>query len=118
MDGGEPRVPARAGADHRTAEVGQTLQAGPAPFLGLPAAASISYEWLRCNAAGSFCPSMTGTDVSYTLTQADLGSTILLFMVVNDGTADEYASAPVTAVVAAAPSASSSPTVSGPPRSA
>ena len=56
-----------------------------------------------------------GTDASYTLTQADLGSTIFLFMVVNDGTADEYASAPVTAVVVQGPpSASSSPTVSGP----
>ena len=43
-----------------TAEVGQTLQAGPAPFLGLPAAASVSYQWYRCNAAGSFCPSVTG----------------------------------------------------------
>ena len=97
-----------------TPEVGQTLQAGPAPFLGLPAAASISYEWLRCNAAASFCPSVTGTDASYTLTPADLGSTIILFVVVNDGTTNQYSSSPATAVVTQAPpSASSAPTVSG-----
>jgi hypothetical protein len=54
---------------------GQQLTAAPGSWSGSPTA--FTYEWLRCNAAGASCSAISGaTSSTYTLGEADVGSTL------------------------------------------
>jgi hypothetical protein len=57
-----------------TARAGQTLTEHHGAWSGNPT--SYSYAWERCNSAGAQCAATGATGQSYTLTSADLGSTI------------------------------------------
>jgi len=58
------------------AQVTQTLSVAQGLWSGVPAPA-VSYQWLRCSAAGASCAPIPGaTETAYTLTQADLGGTL------------------------------------------
>ena len=76
---------------------------------------SYTYQWRRCNSSGLNCADIAAaTSPSYTLTPADVGSTITVVVTASNSVGFASASATATAVVAAAPPANTSaPTVSG-----
>jgi hypothetical protein len=84
---------------------GQTLTAANGAWRGL---APIRYRtnWQRCNRSGRQCaaiPAMTGG--SYTLTPADVGTTIRATVTANNAFGSKTADSPPTAPVAAVPPA-------------
>lgn len=100
----EPRLPTIAG----TRIEGQTLSEAHGLWTNNPT--SYSYQWQRCDGAGSSCLSITGvTGSSYTLTSADVGSTMRVQETAtnSEGTSQPAASA-ATAVVQAGTSGGSS----------
>ena len=75
---------------------GSTLTAAPGSWDGTPTI-TYEYQWQRCDAAGANCVNIPGeTGSTYTLTPADVGSTIrVLVTAVNDaGSSAPSASAP------------------------
>ena len=75
---------------------GSTLTANPGTWDGTPTI-TYEYQWQRCDAAGANCVDIPGeTGSTYTLTPADVGSTIrVLVTAVNDaGSSAPSASAP------------------------
>jgi hypothetical protein len=66
-------LPKVAGA----ARMGQTLTATPGTWNAPDA--TFTYQWQRCNAAGSNCTNVAGaTSTTYAVTRADAGSTLLV----------------------------------------
>jgi hypothetical protein len=83
-----------------------------------PSPTSYSIQWDRCNTAGASCSEISGAaDFSYTLTSADVGSTIRVSELASNGNGDGATiESAQTAVVQAVPA--SSPGAPGPPPSA
>jgi fibronectin type 3 domain-containing protein len=97
-----------------TVQDGQTLTASPGSWSGTPPI-SYAYQWRRCNSAGSSCSDIAGaTNTTYTLTAADVGSTLRVAVTASNAAGSSTASSAQTALVAAAaPVNTASPTISG-----
>ena len=94
---------------------GSTLTANPGTWEGTPTI-TYEYQWQRCDAAGANCVNIPGeTGSTYTLTPADVGSTIrVLVTAVNDaGSSAPSASAPSATITQLAPSNVTLPQLSG-----
>ncbi|HXY81328.1 MAG TPA: GH25 family lysozyme [Gaiellaceae bacterium] len=84
-----------------TTQVGQTLTASPGTWTGSPT--SFAYTWRRCDATGANCASIAGATAStYTLTPGDIGTTVSLVVTATGAGGAGIATAPTTAVIAAA----------------
>ncbi len=90
------------------------LTASPGTWTGAPAP-TYTYQWRRCNAAGASCVDIpAATSATYTLTAADVGSTIRVVVTGTSTAGTATATAPQTAVVAAlAPFVTVAPALSG-----
>ncbi|MEA2133751.1 MAG: large repetitive protein [Solirubrobacteraceae bacterium] len=98
-----------------TARDGSTLTANPGTWDGTPTI-TYQYQWQRCDSAGANCVDIPGaTNATYTLTPADVGSTVrVLVTALNDaGASSPTASSPTGAVALLAPSNTTVPAVSG-----
>jgi hypothetical protein len=97
-----------------TAQDGQTLNASAGSWSG-DQPIGFAYQWRRCDGSGAGCADITGAGgQSYTLTSADVGSTIRLAVTGSNGAGSSSASSAATAAVAAAPPSNTSPpSVSG-----
>ena len=94
---------------------GSTLTANPGTWEGTPTI-TYEYQWQRCDAAGTNCVNIPGeTGSTYTLTPADVGSTIrVLVTAVNDaGSSPPSASQPSATITQLAPSNVTLPQLSG-----
>ncbi len=94
---------------------GQALQAQPGTWVN---AASIAYQWLRCDTSGSNCGAISGaTQQSYTPVVADAGSTLrVLANAVSTGPpagGGANVSAQTQVVTGAGPQNTAKPTISG-----
>ena len=87
---------------------GSTLTANPGSWNGTPTI-TYEYQWQRCDAAGANCVNIPGeTGSTYTLTPADVGSTVrVLVTAVNDAGSSAPSASPPSA-----PSPSSRPPTS------
>ncbi len=98
-----------------TARDGSTLTANPGTWSGTPTI-TYQYQWQRCDSAGANCVDIPGaTSSTYTLTPADVGSTVrVLVTAVNDaGSSAPIASSPTGVVALLAPSNLTVPSVGG-----
>jgi hypothetical protein len=87
-----------------TAQIGQTLNAGPGSWTGTQPIA-FAYQWQRCDSAGNLCGPIAGAPATatYTVTTADAGSTLRVVVTAsNAGGTSAPASSNATAVVPAA----------------
>jgi hypothetical protein len=65
--------------------VGNTISGTNASWASPPAPTTIDRQWLRCDAAGANCSAIPGqTGAQYTVTDADLGSTLRIRNVATD----------------------------------
>jgi tRNA threonylcarbamoyladenosine modification (KEOPS) complex Pcc1 subunit len=88
-----------ATAQPTLASSGRTLQVQQGGWSATPA--SLTYAWLRCNANGRLCAAIAGaTAVSYTLTAADSGKTIVASVTATAGTARQAVLTVASAVAA------------------
>jgi hypothetical protein len=92
---------------------GQTLTASTGAWSGYPAP-SFAYQWQRCDQAGANCTPINGATTStYTLTAADIASTIVLAVEASNTSGSAQASSTATATVTAAPANTEPPTITG-----
>ena len=104
----QPPPPANTGlpAISGSAVVGQLLSASTGVWSGNPT--SYAYEWRRCDTTGAACTAiLAATGSTYTLTVADLGSTIRVAVTASNPGGNTTALSTQTAVVAAAPTGGS-----------
>jgi hypothetical protein len=97
-----------------TAKQGQTLTAQNGSWSGLQPQ-SYSYSWKRCDTSGNNCTTTGNTTTSYSLTSADVGSTVRVTVTAtnSDGTASASSSPTATVTALSPPVNGSVPTVSG-----
>jgi hypothetical protein len=77
---------------------------------------SYSRQWLRCDSTGGTCASIAATGASYTLTDADVGSTIRASVTATNADGAATTASDATAVVTAiAPAGGTAPAISGIP---
>ena len=82
-----------------TAQEGQTLTAGPGTWSGTQPI-NYAYQWQRCGSSGANCAPIAGaTATTYTLTAADVGSTVEVSVTASNMAGSATASSPPTAVV-------------------
>lgn len=81
-----------------TAQSGQMLTASPGAWSGTQPI-GYAYQWQRCNAAGGLCAAIAGAAPSYTLTAADVGSTLRVAVTAANSVGPATASSSATAVV-------------------
>lgn len=82
--------------------VGQTLTASPGTWTG--AGITFAYQWLRCDATGGQCASITGaTTNTYEVASADAGRTLRVQVTATSGSASNAVTSTATAIVSAAP---------------
>jgi prepilin-type N-terminal cleavage/methylation domain-containing protein len=96
-----------------TAKNGQTLVGTTGTWAN---ATNYYLQWQRCNAAGASCNDINGaTDLNYTMTSADLGKTLRLFVLAANSAGTTNVNSAPTAVVQPldASTNSAAPTVSG-----
>jgi hypothetical protein len=95
---------------------GQSLTASPGAWTGAPPP-TLSFQWRRCDGNGANCVAIAGaTSSTYTLTAADVGSTIDVVVTgTNSGGSVAATSAPTALVTASAPAGSTTPPGSGSP---
>ena len=87
-----------------TVRVGQTLTATAAGFSGQ--SPTLTYEWLRCDAGGNACQTITGaTGSTYVLTPGDVGDAIRVTVHATDGGGQTTATSQPTAQVQDSPPA-------------
>jgi hypothetical protein len=100
-----------------TARDGQTLTASDGTWGGTPPFSYVR-QWLRCDASSTSCTAIGGaTAATYTLTSADVASTIrVVVAATNAAGSAQSTSSPTGTVAGNAPTVSSPPTVSGSPR--
>jgi RHS repeat-associated protein len=80
---------------------GRTLSATTGTWSG-PAPITYAYQWQRCNTAGESCANIEGASGStYTLATGDVASTVRVLVTASNGAGGNYASSPVSAVIAA-----------------
>jgi hypothetical protein len=96
------------------AEDGHTLSASTGSWTG-SASISYSYQWRRCNSAGTACGDILGaTESGYTAGHADVGSTLRVEVTAtNAGGAASAGSEATAPVVAQAPANTAAPSISG-----
>ena len=99
-----------------TAQEGQMLSADPGSWSGT-APIGYAYQWRRCDAGGGSCVDIIPAAAqTYTLTAADLGSTIRVVVTASNSVGSSTAASAQTAVVVAgatAPANTSPPSISG-----
>ena len=97
-----------------TARDGQTLTAANGTWTGTPTI-TFTRQWRRCDASGAGCADIAGaTGTTYTLTPADVGSTMRVVVTATNSAGSASATSAQTAVVAAIPPANTVlPTISG-----
>jgi hypothetical protein len=84
-----------------TARQGQTLTASLGAWVGTQPII-YAYEWQRCNTTGADCVAVAGTSGgTYTLTAADVGSTVRVSVSVTNSAGIDTATSSATAVVRA-----------------
>ena len=89
--------------------MGQTLEVTPGTWTGNPTPV-LSYQWLRCDAAGATCGNIAGaTATTYTLVADDQGSTIRVAETATNDGGSATATSDQTAVIDAALAAPPSP---------
>jgi len=100
-----------------TAIDGSTLSTTTGVWMG-SRPLTYAYQWRRCDSGGLNCSDIGGaTASSYTLTSADVGSTIAAVVTASNSVGFASATAPVTVAVAPSPPAiTAAPVVTGPPR--
>ncbi len=98
-----------------TPQVGQTLTAAPGTWTGGP---TFTYQWQRCDSAGSNCGDITAAmGQSYVVADADGGSTIRVVVTARNAFGEATAASGPTAVVpVGTPTNTSPPTISGAPQ--
>jgi dipeptidyl aminopeptidase/acylaminoacyl peptidase len=100
-----------------TATQGSTLTATQGTWTS-PSTITYAYEWRRCDTSGASCTAIAGaTGASYTLTPADVGSTIRVAVTATsaDGAATVQAAQTASVTVSGAPTNTALPTISGVP---
>ena len=76
-------------------------------------AVSYSYHWQRCNAEGASCRAIEGaTEQSYSIDEADVGSTLRIAVTATNATASETVMSDATAVVEATVRNTRAPSIS------
>lgn len=81
-----------------TVQVGSQLTATPGKWTGNPT--SYAYAWNRCDAKGANCVKIAGATTStYTVTQADVGSTLRVTVTATNKDGSTAATSAATAVV-------------------
>jgi hypothetical protein len=98
-----------------TAQKGQRLHADPGTWSGT-SPIHFNYRWQRCSARGTSCSNISGaTDNDYTLTSADVGRTVRVFVTASNTAGSSTAASSPSAVIAdaQAPAATASPTITG-----
>ena len=81
-----------------TPQPGEILTAKPGTWTG--AGLAYSYQWLRCNAAGSACARIAGaTDSTYTVTTGEAASTIAVLVTATNAAGSASATSASTAPV-------------------
>jgi len=100
-----------------TARDGQTLTTSDGFWSGSEPL-TYTYQWRRCDTGGSNCTDIGGaTSQSYTLTSAEVGSTVTVQVTATNSVGSASATAPVTGIVTPTlPVNTSVPTLSGIPR--
>jgi hypothetical protein len=93
---------------------GEVLTTTTGTWVGSPAP-SYAYQWERCNSSGTGCADIPGaTSSAYTLTDSDVGSTLISVVTATNPSGSAQASSAHTAVVTASVSSSSqAPVISG-----
>jgi hypothetical protein len=87
-----------------TAQQGQSLSASPGSWSGTQPI-TYAYQWQRCNSSGSACGTISGaTGSTYTLTSADVGSTMRVAVTATNSAGSAGATSNATAVVQASSS--------------
>jgi hypothetical protein len=82
-----------------TAQQGLTLNAGPGTWTGTQPI-NYTYQWQRCDSSGANCSPIAGaTATAYTLTAADVGSTLEVTVSASNMAGSATASSAPTAVV-------------------
>jgi len=80
-----------------SAQQGQTLTASPGSWSGAQPI-GYAYQWQRCDTSGANCANVGSADTSYTLTIADVGSTIVVAVTASNSAGS--ATAPSAATMA------------------
>jgi hypothetical protein len=92
-----------------SAQDGQTLSASQGSWSGTTPM-SFAYQWSRCSSSGTNCAAIAGaTGGSYTLTSADVGSTLVVAVTASNPAGSATATSAATGVVAAVPPANAAP---------
>jgi hypothetical protein len=81
-----------------SAQQGQTLTATPGSWSGAQPI-NYAYQWQRCDTTGANCANVGTADSSYTLTSADVGSTIVVAVTASNSAGSATASSAATMVV-------------------
>ncbi len=96
------------------AQEGQSLIAGTGSWSPTPSA--YSYQWERCDSAGSGCTAIAGaTAAAYTVTTADAGHQLLVSVTASDAEGSTTELSPRSSIVGAVTGASAPPTSGGAP---
>jgi hypothetical protein len=93
-----PPVNAAPPAILGSAQQGQALIATPGSWNGTPPI-GYSYQWERCDTSGANCVDVGLAGSSYTLTSADVGSTIVVAVTASNSAGSATASSAATMVV-------------------
>jgi len=94
------------------AQQGQVLSASAGSWGGTQPI-SYAYQWQRCDTSGANCVN-TGAGPTYTLANADVGSTIIVAVTASNSAGSATASSgPTTVIVASPPVNTAPPTISG-----
>ena len=97
-----------------TAQLGQTLTAGNGTWTGTTPI-TFTYQWERCDTNGKNCTAIANAmDNTYTIVQADVGSTLVINVVGKNSDGQDSESSNPTAVVAGPPPATGCPSGTGP----
>jgi hypothetical protein len=111
-----PPVNTAAPAVSGSAQAGQILVTSDGTWSGSPPP-TFTYQWQRCNSAGSSCATLSGQQTStYAVVAADVGSTIRTLVTATNGVGAATAQSAQTAVVVSsgsAPRATAQGTVTG-----
>jgi hypothetical protein len=81
-----------------SAQQGRTLYAGPGGWSGAQPI-SYAYQWQRCDTNGQNCTNVGPPSSTYTLTSADVGSTIVVAVTATNSAGSATASSAATMVV-------------------
>jgi hypothetical protein len=94
-----------------TAASGETLTADSGTWVATPPV-SYAYQWRRCTQTGTACADLAGaTTTSYTITDTDVGATLLISVRASDASGSTTVSSARTATVAALPSVAGDPVI-------